>query len=217
MITSIKHTLQPYYKQNMNYAGHHGSTTSVAIPNIEILAFPVSNAVRHETLTALTGPQFDEWANEQQRKSSKMMPSGPRSWFSKRPRVTTYTGPSTKEGGTAMLGMGAPHWYSCDPDPLVAGGVDQTVYLAICVLLILFTGCCPLLNRSRRPPRGRPPVQHPRHREHRNFLHGVPYADHSRVSHAQGRVTLTIPLRPNTVGPGLARAMYITLNTVYQS
>lgn len=25
-----------------------------------------------------------------------------------------------------MIGMGAPHWYSCDPDPLVTGGVNQT-------------------------------------------------------------------------------------------
>lgn len=127
-ITSIKHKLVPFYKDNIAATAH---TTGAfdkysAIPNYEIFAFPNNSSVRHEDLAALTGDQFNEYANSSQRKSVRIMPSGVKTYWTKHPKVVAYKGPLDTDAGTAMMVMESPTYLNTDPAPVVAGGVDQT-------------------------------------------------------------------------------------------
>lgn len=120
-ITSIKHKLVPYYRNNVPTHDHFPG-----IPNYEIFVIPNNSSVRHEDLTAMTGDQFNKWANSTQRKSVRIMPSGPQVHWTKNPKVAAYKGPADATGGTAMLVMERPSYLNTNPTPIIVGGVDQT-------------------------------------------------------------------------------------------
>ena len=124
-ITSIRHRLVPFYKNNIPYSGD-ASNFFNAIPNYEVFALPVAHSVRHELLTNMTGDQFNDFVNQSQRKSQRVMPSGIKTYWTKYPKVTGYSGPIDKAGGNAMMTMQNPGYLSTDPSPLVLGGMDQT-------------------------------------------------------------------------------------------
>lgn len=123
-ITSIKHRLVPYYKNNV--PSSTGTNNFQAIPNFEIFALPNNSSVRHEDLAALTGSEFNDYVNSTQRKSVSLMPSGPKTYWTTHPAVAGYKGPASLDAGTAMMVMSKPTWLNTDPTPIVTGGVDQT-------------------------------------------------------------------------------------------
>lgn len=124
-ITSIKHKLIPYYKNNVPFTQGNASTAA-AIPQLEIFAFPVSRAVRTQDMAAMTGAEFNHFANASIRKSQRIMPSGVQTWWTKQPKVVGYAGPTSKDAGVASMYMTSPKWFSTNPAAIVTGGPDQT-------------------------------------------------------------------------------------------
>ena len=125
-ITSIKHRLVPYFKDNVPFTASAAGAAFAAIPNFEIFALPNNSSVRHEDIAALTGDQFNEYVNSSQRKSVRLMPSGVKSYWTKHPKVAGYKGPLSVDAGTSLMVMERPSYFSTDPTPIVTGGVDQT-------------------------------------------------------------------------------------------
>ena len=125
-ITSIKHRLVPFYKNNIPLAADAAGSVFNAVPNYEIFALPVSSSVRHEYLTNMTGDEFNKYVNQSQRKSQRIMPSGVKTYWTKHPKVAGYSGPVDKLGGNAMLTMQSAGYLNTDPSPIVLGGMNQT-------------------------------------------------------------------------------------------
>lgn len=125
-ISSIRHRLVPYYKNNLPFTTDSIATSGAAIPNFEIYMFPVNMAVRTEDLVAMTQPEFNDFANISQRKSVRIMPSGNQTWLTKKPMVVGYKGPVDKAGGISSMIMERPSWFSTDETPIAAGSPNQT-------------------------------------------------------------------------------------------
>lgn len=125
-ITSIKHRLVPFYKNNVTAASFGASTHANAIPNYEIYAIPVAHSVRSQDWESKTQAQFNDMVNQMQRKSQRLMPSGVKNYWTTRPAIVGYKGPVDKDGGQASAVMERATWLNTDPAAIMTGGIDQT-------------------------------------------------------------------------------------------
>lgn len=136
-ITSIKHTLIPFYKNNVAMTATSIPSHFNAIPNYEIIILPQMTSVRHEDIADLDGDEFADFLNQSQRKSVRIMPSGKQFYWTKYPKVVGYSGPVDKDGGTATAIMQSPDYYSTSSDPVMTGGVDQTSIVHYGILMCI--------------------------------------------------------------------------------
>lgn len=125
-ITSIKHRLVPFYKDNVTSAFPSTTTHANAIPNYEIYAIPVAHSVRSQDWEAMDQAAFNKMVNEMQRKSQRLMPSGVKNYWTTRPAIVGYKGPIDKDGGQASAVMERATWLNTDPAAIMTGGIDQT-------------------------------------------------------------------------------------------
>lgn len=122
MITSINHRLVPYFQNNITGI----ASAQFTIPNYEIFSIPVNSSARETDLTTQSADQIDDYLNQAQRKSIRLMPSRTQMYKTLNPKVVGYKGPLDKDGSTALMTMQRPSYLNTDPSPLVTGGVDQT-------------------------------------------------------------------------------------------
>lgn len=122
MITSITHRLVPYCSNNITGI----SNAQFTVPNYEIFSIPVNSSAREADLNTLSSDQIDDYLNQSQRKSIRLMPSRTQYFKTMKPQVVGYKGPLDKDGSTALMAMQRPSYLNTDPSPLVTGGVDQT-------------------------------------------------------------------------------------------
>lgn len=126
-ITSITHRLVPYYSNNLpSSETSSGTAFQNAIPNFEIFILPVHSSAREKELHTLSAAEIDSFLNQSQRKGRRLMPSKTQTFTTLHPKVVGYSGPVSKAGGTAVMTMTNPTYFSTDPAPLVTGGQDQT-------------------------------------------------------------------------------------------
>ena len=114
-ITSIKHSLVPYYSQNMPSVQYTSSITALAIPNYEIFTVPVSTTAQYPDFEGMTSAELDSFLNQTQRKSIRLMPSRTQTYWTKSPKVVGYSGPVDKGAGSASMEMVAPGWLMTTP------------------------------------------------------------------------------------------------------
>lgn len=137
-ITSVKHRLVPYYKDNITAVQTEiSSAYQNAIPNFEIFCLPVNSSAREADLSSKTSDQIDSYINQSQRKGRRLMPSRTQVFWNKNPKVVGYKGPLSKDAGTAMMAMESPTYLNTDPAALVTGGVDQTDVIHYGVTLLI--------------------------------------------------------------------------------
>jgi hypothetical protein len=115
-ITSFTQTFTPYYSQNQPSVIQHNSNALVsqAVPNYEMFIIPVNYSEEAPQLETKTKVEIEEYLNQTQRKSTRILPSRRQTWHTPKPRVVRYTGPLTKTHGTSVSSMGAPPWLSTD-------------------------------------------------------------------------------------------------------
>lgn len=126
-ITSVTHRLIPYYSNNLTASALDTTTYyQNAIPNYEIIILPVNSSARDNALHTLNSTELDDYVNQAQQKSIRLMPSGRQVFTCKNLKVVGYAGPLSKDAGTALMVMQSPSYLNTDPTALVTGGVDQT-------------------------------------------------------------------------------------------
>lgn len=138
-ISSLLHTLTPFFSQNVGFSTGPQNTADygIAIPNFEIIVLPVNSSARQTDLHLLNKEEIDAFVNQSVRKTKKILPSGKQYFKQERPTVVDYTGPLSKNAGTAAMAMDSPGWYNTDPAALVTGGVDQTAITHYSHMLLL--------------------------------------------------------------------------------
>lgn len=136
-IGTVQHTLIPFFKQNMPFSNGISGDYGIAVPNYEIIILPATSSARQSNLEDMSKTEIDSFVNQTIRKSRRMLPSGIQTFATSNPTVVDYTGPLSKNAGTAAMGMGPPQWYNTDPSALVTGGIDQTAIQHYSMTLLL--------------------------------------------------------------------------------
>lgn len=108
-ITSFKQTLTPYYKDNLQFS-ENGTSTSIAIPNYEVIEIPVSSSINQPEFETMTAAEIQAFLDQSQRKGKRLMPSAVQSYWTTKPKVSILAASSDKESSVYVTKMTTPSW-----------------------------------------------------------------------------------------------------------